>query len=166
MEGYGLRVLVAEDDESTRYLISDVLSKAGYNVFPAVDGMVAIEELKKRHYDAVLTDYQMPRLNGLELLALSQELMPEIPVILISCAHLSLEQVAIERGAFAWIRKPVPVTQVLLIVRAARHRLDPAIEMGEPIPVLPRSRPFNWPHRLAWPDERGDGAMPATEEER
>jgi CheY-like chemotaxis protein len=119
MEGYGLRVLVAEDNESTRYLISDMLSKAGYNVFPAVDGMVAIAELKKRHYDVVLTDYQMPRLNGLELLALSQELMPETPVILISGAHTSLEQVAIERGAFAWIRKPVPVTQVLLIVRAA-----------------------------------------------
>lgn len=119
MEGYGLRVLVAEDDESTRYLISDVLSKVGYNVFPAVDGMVAIAELKKRHYDVVLTDYQMPRLNGLELLALSQELMPETPVILISGAHPSLEQVAIDRGAFAWIRKPVPVTQILLIVRAA-----------------------------------------------
>ena len=122
MEGYGLRVLVAEDDEPTRDVISDVLSKAGYNVFSAVDGMVAIEELKKRHYDVVLTDYQMPRLNGLELLALSQELMPETPVILISGAHQSLEHVAIERGAFAWIRKPVPVIQVLLIVRAAMEQ--------------------------------------------
>jgi DNA-binding NtrC family response regulator len=122
MEGYGLRVLVVEDDESTRYLISAVLSKAGYNVFLAADGMVAIEELKKRHYDVVLTDYQMPRLNGLELLTLSLELMPETPVILISGAHPSLEQVAIERGAFAWIRKPVPVTQVLLIVGAAMEQ--------------------------------------------
>ena len=119
MEGYGLRVLVAEDNEPTRYVITDLLTKAGYNVFPAGDGMVAIEELKKRHYDVVLTDYQMPRLNGLELLALSRELMTETPVVLISGAHPSLEQVAIERGAFAWIRKPVPVTQVLLIVRAA-----------------------------------------------
>ena len=122
MEGYGLRVLVAEDDEPTRYVITDLLTRAGYNVFPAGDGMVAIEELKKRHYDVVLTDYQMPRLNGLELLALSQELMPETPVILISSAHPSLEQVAIERGAFAWIRKPVPVTQVLLIVRSAMEQ--------------------------------------------
>ena len=122
MEGYGLRVLVAEDDEPTRDVIGDMLSKAGYNVFPAMDGVVAIEELKKRHYDVILTDYQMPRLNGLELLALSLELMPETPVILISSAHPSLEQVAIERGAFAWIRKPVPVTQVLLVVRAAMAR--------------------------------------------
>lgn len=122
MEGYGLRVLVAEDDAPTRDVVSDVLTKAGYNVFPAADGMVAIEELKKRHYDVILTDYQMPRLNGLELLALSQELMPETPVILISGAPPSLEQVAIERGAFAWIRKPVPMTQVLLIVRAAMEQ--------------------------------------------
>jgi len=122
MEGYGLRVLVAEDDEPTRNVIGDVLSRAGYNVFPAVDGMVAIKELKKRHYDVILTDYQMPRLNGLELLVLSKELMPKTPVILISSAHPSLEQVAIERGAFAWIRKPVPLTQVLLVVRAAMEQ--------------------------------------------
>jgi len=102
-----------------RFVLEEMLTKAGYNVFPAGDGLAAIEELKKRHYDVVLTDYQMPRLNGLELLALSQELMPETPVILMSGAYPSLEQVAIERGAFAWIRKPIPVTQVLLIMRAA-----------------------------------------------
>jgi DNA-binding NtrC family response regulator len=95
-----------------------------------------------------LTDYQMPRLNGLELLTLSQELMPEAPVILISGAHPSLEQVAIERGAFAWIRKPVPVTQVLLIVGAAMDRPDPAREMRERSPVQPRSRPRHWSQRL------------------
>jgi CheY-like chemotaxis protein len=131
MEGYGLRVLVAEDDEPTRYVITDLLTKVGYNVFPAGDGMVAIEELKKRHYDVVLTDYQMPRLNGLELLALSQELMPETPVILISSAYPSLEQVAIERGAFAWIRKPVPVTQVLLILRTAIEQTRSGHRDGE-----------------------------------
>ncbi len=137
MEGYGLRVLVAEDDEPMRDVITDVLTKAGYNVFPAVDGMAAIQELKKRHYDVILTDYQMPRLNGLELLALSQELMPETPVILISGAHPSLEQVAIERGAFAWIRKPVPMTQVLLIVRTAMKQTrfghsDAGTDSGSP----------------------------------
>ena len=119
MDGYGKRVLVAEDDESTRDALGEMLTRADYNVFTAEDGMVAIEELKKRHYDVVLTDYQMPRLNGLELLALSQERMPETPVILISGASPSLEQVALERGAFAWIRKPVSVTQLLLIMRAA-----------------------------------------------
>jgi len=119
MEGYGLRVLVAEDDEPTRDVLDEMLTKAGYNVFTAGDGMVAIEELKKRHYDVVLSDYQMPRLNGLELLTLIQELMPETPVILISSAHPTPGQVAIERGAFVWVRKPGPVTQVLLIVRAA-----------------------------------------------
>jgi len=137
MEGYGLRVLVAEDDESTRNLISDALSKTGYNVFPAMDGRVAIEELKKRHYDVVLTDYQMPRLNGLELLVLSQELMPETPVILISGADPSLEKVAIERGAFAWIGKPVPVTHVLQIVCAAMEQTrfgqkDAGTDSGSP----------------------------------
>ena len=76
-------------------------------MFLAADGMVAIEELKKRHYDVVLTDYQMPRLNGLELLTISQELMPETPVILISqvlTRAWSRSRSSVE--LFAWIRKP------------------------------------------------------------
>lgn len=119
MEGYGLRVLVAENDEDTRSALTDVLMKVGYNVFAVADDIAAIEELKKRHFDVVLTDYQMPRLNGLELLALSHELVPETPVIVISGNHPSIEQIAMERGAFAWIRNPAPLTQVLIILREA-----------------------------------------------
>ena len=127
--------------------------------------IVAIQELKKRHYDVILTDYQMPRLNGLELLALSQKLMPETPVILISGAHPSLEQVAIERGAFAWILKPAPVTHVLLIVRAAMEQTrsgqrDAGTDSGSS-----RSRPYHWSPRLTRPDERGDVAIPALDKE-
>lgn len=119
MEGYGLRVLVVEDDAEARQVLTMELARAGYNVFTAGDGMEALGEMTKRHYDVILTDYQMPRVNGLGLLALSQELMPGTPVILISGAHPSLEQVAIKYGGFAWIHKSAPMTQVLAIVHAA-----------------------------------------------
>jgi two-component system, chemotaxis family, chemotaxis protein CheY len=68
MEGYGRRVLVVEDDEDVRTLICTILIEAGYNVYEACDGLEAVEALKKRHYDALLTDYHMPRMDGLELL--------------------------------------------------------------------------------------------------
>ncbi|HEU4683441.1 MAG TPA: response regulator [Nitrospira sp.] len=119
MEGYGRRILVAEDDENIRAAVADLLAKAGYNVFAVEDGLAALQEIKKRHFDVILTDYQMPRLNGLELLALCHELVPATPVIIVSAADPSIERIATERGAFAWIRKPTPLAQVLVLLRQA-----------------------------------------------
>ena len=82
MDGYGKRILVAEDDDAVRTLICSILSDAGYNVYEACDGLEAIESLKKRRYDVLLTDYHMPRMDGLELLDLAQAMWPELPVIL------------------------------------------------------------------------------------
>ena len=72
MDGYGKRVLVAEDDKDVRADICGILSDAGYNVYEACDGLEAVDALKKRRYDAVLTDYHMPKMDGLELLDLAQ----------------------------------------------------------------------------------------------
>jgi CheY-like chemotaxis protein len=82
MDGYGKRVLVAEDDDAVRSLISSILNDAGYNVYEASDGLDAIDALKKRRYDVLLTDYHMPKMDGLELLDLAQAMWPELPVIL------------------------------------------------------------------------------------
>lgn len=122
MEGYGFRVLVVENDPSTRYVLAEILAQEGYNVFAVEDGLAALDELKKRHYDVILADYQMPLLNGLTLLALSRKLVPETQVILLSSAHPLLERVAIERGAFTWIRKPASARQVLATIHAAAKR--------------------------------------------
>ncbi|HEU4506378.1 MAG TPA: response regulator [Nitrospira sp.] len=64
MDGYGKRVLVAEDDDAVRTLICLILSEAGYNVYEASDGLEATESLKKRRYDALLTDYHMSKMDG------------------------------------------------------------------------------------------------------
>src|SRR5215510_14382619 len=82
MDGYGKRVLVAEDDDAIRTLICTILSEAGCDVYEACDGLDAIDSLKRRRYDVLLTDYHMPKLDGLELLDLSQAMWPDLPVIL------------------------------------------------------------------------------------
>ena len=64
MEGYGKRVLIAEDEESVRRLLAVVLEEAGYTVHAVEDGMEALAEMKKRRFDAVVADYRMPRLDG------------------------------------------------------------------------------------------------------
>lgn len=58
------RILVADDDEAIRYLISTVLADAGFDVNAASDGQQAWEALLHEHYDLLVTDSHMPRLTG------------------------------------------------------------------------------------------------------
>ena len=98
MEGYGKRVLIADHEDSVRRLVAVVLEQAGYIVHPAVDGVSALAEMKKRRFDAVIADFCMPRLNGEQFLLLCRLMWPEIPVVL----PPSLQQ----QGARILIAKP------------------------------------------------------------
>lgn len=122
MDGYGKRVLVVDDDDDVRQLLSHLLEQADYNVHLAADGLEALHEMKKRHFDAVVTDYHMPRMSGLEFMLLSQVVWPNTPIILLSGETEDLADYAIERGAFAWVRKPYDNQHVLTLLRSAIQR--------------------------------------------
>lgn len=132
----GLRVLVVDDDEDVRTALVDALVKAGYSVSAAGNGLQAREEIRKRQVEVIVTDYQMPVMNGLELLAFSRTQSPTRPVIFVSGAGPALEQVALECGAFAFIRKPFTPKKVLDMVRRAR-RPD---KVGQKYPLQSDSR--------------------------
>jgi CheY-like chemotaxis protein len=61
-----LRILVVEDVEVNQRLVATVLQRHGHSVEVAANGRLAVEELKKNHYDLVLMDVQMPEMDGLE----------------------------------------------------------------------------------------------------
>jgi hypothetical protein len=61
-----LHILVAEDTDENRELVSELLKKRGHSVVGVADGRQALDELEKNHYDVVLMDEQMPRMDGLE----------------------------------------------------------------------------------------------------
>ena len=121
MEGYGKRVLIVEDDEEVRTLICSILLDAGYNVYEACNGLEAVDALKKRRYDVLLTDYHMPKMDGLELLDLSQAMWPDLPVILTSSdtlftagwGHSLLDP------AYAVLEKPFHRSGLLRAIRSA-----------------------------------------------
>ena len=121
MDGYGKRVLVADDDESIRTLICSILSDAGYNVYEAGDGLEAMDSLKKRRYDVLLTDYHMPKMDGLELLDLTQAMWPDLPVIVATSDVLLTGQTTngLLDPAYAILEKPFDRAELLNMVRSA-----------------------------------------------
>jgi two-component system, chemotaxis family, chemotaxis protein CheY len=105
MIGYGKRLLLVDNMETDRQSLAQVLEEEGFVVMQAQDGVQALCEMQLRHFDAVITGYRIPRLNGLELLRQCQMAWPEIPVILFAELDWDKSNLAKARGAFAWIQK-------------------------------------------------------------
>ena len=122
MDGYGRRVLVVDDDKNARDLLSLLLERSGYSVHCVGDGLEALHEMKKRRFDAVITDYHMPRMNGREFMVLSQVVRPNTPVIVLSGNTGDLADHVIEQGAFAWVRKPYEAQHLLSLLRSAMQQ--------------------------------------------
>lgn len=121
MDGYGKRVLVVDDDEDIRTILCTMLSEAGYNIYVACDGLEAVEALKKRRYDAVLTDYHMPKMDGLELLDLAQAMWPQLPVILATSDTFLADQAgdSLLAPAYAVLEKPFGRADLLNVIQSA-----------------------------------------------
>jgi CheY-like chemotaxis protein len=77
-------VLVVEDDRSNRDLISKILCQDGHQVLEACDGAIALEMLRAFRCDLVITDFVMPKLNGINVVEQLHTLQPGIPIILIT----------------------------------------------------------------------------------
>ena len=78
------RVLLADDDPVVRKLISRYLVAAGYVIRTAVDGLDALGKLRAGLPDLIISDLNMPRMSGIELLEVVRKRFPQIPVIVIS----------------------------------------------------------------------------------
>ncbi len=115
----GQRVLVVDDDEDSRRVLSLLLAQAGYNVYETRDGLEAVGELKKRRYEVVITDYRMPRLDGLQLVKLGRIVWPDTPMVIVSGEQFDFVRVAVKQGAYAFIRKPYDPSELLRVVRSA-----------------------------------------------
>ena len=114
------RILVADDEEDIRHLISSVLAGDGFNVNTASDGEQAWKALLHEHYDLLVTDNEMPRLTGIKLIERIRKEGMSLPVILAS-GSLSVEEVRdyAELQIAAVIPKPFDVYEFLTIVRIA-----------------------------------------------
>jgi putative nucleotidyltransferase with HDIG domain len=119
------RILVVDDEEPIREIISSMLSAAGYKTRQAASGMEALAILNSTgEFELMLSDLMMAELDGIALLERSKEKYPDMPVIMVTAVHdISVALAAIRNGAYDYLLKPFEREQLLAMVRRAlEHR--------------------------------------------
>ena len=121
------RILVVDDDKTTRHVLSSVLTKAGFTTSVAKDGVEALKALGSGGYDLLLLDVWMPRMNGLDLLAKlrTAKQRPRVVIMTSDDAPETLLR-AVREQAFRYVHKPVESPALLQTVRDALAAEDVA----------------------------------------
>jgi len=111
------RLLIIDDDESTRKTLSLIFKKQGYEIETAGTGQAAIDQAQKDFFNLALLDVRLPDVTGIELLAALKDIHPDMAVIM-ATAYACLETAiqALNKGASAYITKPLNLNQVLATV--------------------------------------------------
>lgn len=114
------RIVAIDDDMIIRTLLTSMLQKAGYEVFTASDGATGLRLALEKDPDLVITDYQMPGMDGMQVLEKLREKSPSLPVIMLT-AHgdIALTIKAMQAGAYDYLEKPIRIEEMLTIVRNA-----------------------------------------------
>ena len=115
------RILVVDDEESIREIVSSMLTAAGYETAQAGSGATALSRLTSgEQYDLMLSDLMMADLDGLGLLERVKERYPDMPVIMVTAVHdISVALGSIRNGAYDYLLKPFEREQLLNTVRRA-----------------------------------------------
>lgn len=125
------KILVADDDRTTRFAISTMLKKAGYAVTAVKDGAEALRNIQQTSFDLAFLDIWMPELTGLEILARVRAGKSH-PKIIIMTSDGTPETVlrAVREQAYEYLSKPFPPNQVVEVARRAlKQDASPPIEV-------------------------------------
>ena len=123
----GLRILVVDDSLSIRRVVGQMLTRWGHLVDTAGDGYEALELLQENRYDVVITDLEMPRVNGFELLdeVRRRPDLRQTPVfVLTSRAGEKHQALAAELGASGYLTKPLEETKLQSLLSTVKKRAE------------------------------------------
>jgi len=111
-------LLIIDDEEDMREMLSYDLSSQSYKVLAVSGGKEAVEAIRLSSYDVAVTDLRMPGMNGIETLKAIKTIDPEMEVI-IETAYSSIETAAecMTEGAFSYIQKPYNISDIQMLVR-------------------------------------------------
>jgi CheY-like chemotaxis protein len=123
------KILVVDDEQNIRDIISEFLGDLGYDVSVAVDGVDALEKVEYNKYSLYIIDIYMPRMGGLELIARLKEIQP-LAVIIVTTGFSSIDVAvrAIRTGAYHYLTKPIQPDELIKVVDSG---LAHAAELGD-----------------------------------
>ena len=114
------RILVADDEENIRMLLSETLKDEGYEIIEVTNGEEAVKEVKKSDFDCVLMDVRMPVLDGMEAFLKIREIRNNLPVIFLTAYGSSdLAIKAMKKGAYDYLTKPFDLEELKVKVKKA-----------------------------------------------
>ncbi|MBA4373188.1 MAG: hypothetical protein C0402_10050 [Thermodesulfovibrio sp.] len=124
MEKKDFRILVADDDEIARDVITSLLQRTGYSVVSAHDGLDAIRVLRIEEVGLVITDLRMPGADGIEVLKYAVRTNPDIAVVILTAyGTLDTTLEAIKEGAYDYLTKPFKGQEIILVADRAFQRM-------------------------------------------
>ena len=117
------RLLVVDDDTDIRELLEFDLSQSGYDVDTAKDGSEGLQKALNNHYDIILLDVMMPKMNGFDVCKNIRNHKPDVPILLLTAKGTITDKTdGFNSGADDYIVKPFDVQEVLLRVRVLLRR--------------------------------------------
>jgi len=126
------RILVIDDDESVRKVLSSALEEEGYHVDLAENGKQAIEKSEANFYNLALVDLRLPDMDGIRLLTEMRETVPRMVKIIIT-GYPSMENAieAVNRGADAYMVKPYTMQDLLQKIKEQLQKQQEAKKYSE-----------------------------------
>ncbi len=122
-------ILVVDDEEAVRYMLSSLITGSGYTVETAPDGIAAINALQTKLFHVVLTDVKMPKIDGIEVLKFAKANFPAVEVIMLTgVGDINIAVECMKLGAFDFITKPSTTDELLTTVERALERRQLVID--------------------------------------
>lgn len=114
------KILAVDDSASVRQMVNFTLKTAGYEVVDAVDGKDGLDKAGKQKFDMIITDLNMPNLDGIEMIAAIRKL-PEysfIPILMLTTeSQAEKKDAGRKAGATGWIVKPFNADQLITVLK-------------------------------------------------
>lgn len=117
------RILVVDDEESMRFLLSQVMKREGYDVATASDGEKALQHVRENNFDLVIMDVKMPAMDGMQALKEMRRMRPNLVVVMITAhGNTDLAIQAMREGAYDYFNKPFELEEMKVVVRRALEK--------------------------------------------
>ncbi len=114
------RIMLVDDEPGALEILAGILGQENYEVVTAQDGEVALSILKESSFDLVLTDLNMPKIDGLELIRRIQQVDSALmTIVLTGCGTIDNAVAAMKAGAYDYTTKPFKIDELILTVKRA-----------------------------------------------